>query len=279
MSFIESLWVSLTQTHAMPHSTTFPSNTAPTMPGQHPPNSTSQPQQQDSEQLQTPAYFPYSNNGEYAYNCWPQQPQPQSPPHHATASLSLPAPVQPHIPSGHVQMQYLGPHQGIDGTWQQLCMIYDQAAVQTHNSYLSAAGVPFDLRSTKEMSQPLSPAEKMQTGDASPQSTQHLASSIVPTPEPTMTNKPGSAVFGLHTQHKSTSQKRNANMERLREVHGNTVVAPSGCHNANPTAQVNDRKGAIKARPGAKFNRHAAPTNTPPRLQSVPNKAYGKNKV
>jgi hypothetical protein len=94
-----------------------------------------------------------------------------------------------------------------------------------------------------------------------------------------MTNKPGSAVFGLHTHHKSTSQKRNANMERLREGHGDTVVAPSGRHNANPTAQVNDRKGAIKARPGAKFNRHAAPTNTPPRLQSVPNKAYGKNKV
>jgi hypothetical protein len=97
-----------------------------------------------------------------------------------------------------------------------------------------------------------------------------------------MTNKLGSAVFGLHTQHRSTSQKQNANVERLREAHGDTrltVVAPGGRHNADPTAQVNDRKGAIKARPGAKFNRHAAPTNTPPRLQNVANKAHGKNKV
>lgn len=236
---------------------------------------------EDSTALQPSMYFSPSNNGEYAYSRWPQQPQqpPPPPPHHASASRPLPTPAQLHA-----QIQYMGPHQGIDGTWQQLCMIYDQPAVQTHNSYLSAGGVPFDLRSNKEMPQPLSPAGKVQTGDGSTRSRQYLASSTVPTPEPSKTNRPGSAVFDLHTQHKSASQKRNANVERLREAHGDTVVAPSSRHNANPTAQVNDRKGAIKARPGAKFSRHAAPantapTNTPPRLHHVPNKTPRKDKV
>ena len=231
-------------------------------------------------------YFSPSNNGEYAYSRWPQQPQqqPPPPPHQASASLPLPTPAQPHA-----QIQYMGPHQGIDGTWQQLCMIYDQPAVQAHSSYLSAAGVPFDLRFNKETPQPLSPAGKMQTADGSARSRQYLASSTVLTPEPSKTNRPGSAVFGLHTQHKSASQKRNANVERLREAHGDTVVAPSSRHNANPTAQVNDRKGAIKARPGAKFSRHAAPantapantapTNTPPRLHYIPNKTPRKDKM
>lgn len=251
---------------------------------------------EDSTALQPSVYFSPSNNGEYAYSRWPQQPQqpqPPPPPHHASASLSVPASAQPHA-----QMQYMGPHQGIDGTWQQLCMIYDQPALQAHNnSYLSAAGVPFDLHSNKEMPQPLSPAEKVQTGDGSTHSRQYLASSIVSTPEPSKTNRPGSAVFGLHTQHKSTSQKQNTNVERLREVHRDTsltVVAPSGRHNAKPTAQVNDRKGAIKARPGAKFSRHAAPANTatantapthtapantPPHLHRISNKAPRKDKV
>lgn len=237
---------------------------------------------EDSTALQPSMYFSPFNNGEYACSRWPQQPQPQPPPppHHASASsLPLPTLAQPHA-----QMQYVGPHQGIDGTWQQLCITYDQPAVQTHNSYLSAAGVPFDLRSNKEMPQTLSPAEKMQTGGGSTHQEQHLASSIVPTPEPSKTNRPGGAVFGLHTQHKSTSQKRNANVERPREVHEDTsltAIAPSGRHNANPTAQVNDRKGGIKARPGVKFGRHmhAAPTNAPPRPYNVPNKAHRKNKM
>jgi|SRR5690349_13255408 hypothetical protein len=97
-----------------------------------------------------------------------------------------------------------------------------------------------------------------------------------------MTNKPNSAVFGLHTQHKSTPQKRNVNAERLREIHSDirlTVAAPGGRHNAEPTAQVDNRKGGIKARPGAKSSDHAAPTNIPPRLNNVSNKAHGKNMI
>ena len=247
---------------------------------------------QDSTVIHPPMYFPRLSNGEYAYSCWPQQPQPQPPHHHTSVPLSLTAPAQ-----SHVQMQYMGPRQDIYGTWQQLCFLYGQPALQAHSSYLSAAGVPFDLHSTKEMPQPLSPAEKMQTGDVSRHSIQHSASSTVPTPDPSMTNKPGGAVFGLHTQHKSISQKRNANVERLQETHGDTrlaIVAPGGRHNADPIVQVNDRKGGIKARPGVKFSRHTAPantapantapantapTNTPPHLHRIPNKAHGKTKV
>ena len=63
MSFIESLWVSIAQAHAMPHSPTFPSNTAPTMtmPGEQPSKSTAQPQQRDSEQQAARSYSEGSN--------------------------------------------------------------------------------------------------------------------------------------------------------------------------------------------------------------------------
>ena len=68
MTFIETLWGSLAQTHAMPHSSTFSSNSTATMLGQQPTNSTSQRlTQQDSEQQAAQSYSESSSYGSYQH--------------------------------------------------------------------------------------------------------------------------------------------------------------------------------------------------------------------